>query len=366
MSKDTKVEPVKSEVQEELDELAEEDDGSKETEEEETEEDGSESEEEESEEEDDAGARERDGKGRFKKVKDPTKPAKKDEKADEEEEEEEETEADGSESEEEESEEEETEEETGPKSRSSKKIQQLVNSRNKANQRIAHLEGQIAALAKGDKKDEPVKVKTAKEVADELRPKIEELREKAEEARADSNIKEAAKLQGQIDDLQEQVRDAKTAESEARAKGAARMELENERFNTALDLLIKVRPIVDQESEEFNPHVYKELAFQVESYEKNGLTPYAALRRACRFIFEQDPFEKPTADDDVGAKKGKKPEKKETDVKKNVAAAKKQPPRGGKHVQEEGTGEVNVDDLTDEELLALPASKLARMDGSLG
>ena len=374
MSKAEKVEIPKTDVELELEELAKEDDGSDGAgvgEEEETE--GEESEEEaEGEESEEEPERERDPKtGRFKPLK--KTPAKKDGKASDDEEEEE-SEEEGEESEEgeegEESEEgEEGEEEgaddKGPKSRSSQKIRQLVESRNKANERIAALEGQLKVLTAGaSKKDEDKpKVKTAKDVTAEHKEELDALYEKVEEARADSDVKAAAKHQRRIDEIRELIADTKLSEQKGAAATEARQAIENEKFDTALDYLLKARPVLDENSKHFDRRVFNELSFQVRAYEGAGMTPHNALRRACALHFVEDPFDPPKTDADTSAKS---PEKKKTDVKKNAETERKQAPRGGKHVQDEGTGEIDPDKLTDEELLALPPAKLARLDGSLG
>lgn len=192
--------------------------------------------------------------------------------------------------------------------------------------------------------------------------KLDDLYIKVEEARIAEDPKLAAQLQREIDGMNRQI---SRAEAVATARREAFSVQQNSTYNQMLDYLETVRPILDPDAPEFDKRVVKELTFHVEAYEKMGMPASDALRKACSMIFEQDPFAKDVKKvlkDDETKDDDKKPADKKTDVKKNLAAAKKTPPSHPGRTQE-GNGKINVVQLTDEEYDKLPESKKRELRG---
>lgn len=193
--------------------------------------------------------------------------------------------------------------------------------------------------------------------------RLDDLYVKVEEARVAEDAPLAAKLQREIDSMNRQVTNAEAAMT---ARREAFIVQENRAYNQMLDYLETVRPILDPDAPEFDKRVVKELTFHVEAYEKMGLTATSALQKAAQMIFEQDPFAKDVKKvletEEEDPKKKKAPEPKKTDVKKNIAAAKKTPPGHTGRTQEE-SGKINVVNLSDEEFDKLPESKKRELRG---
>ncbi len=246
------------------------------------------------------------------------------------------------------------------KARTQGRIRTLVEQRNKAREEAAALSARVSDLEKKNN----AAAREEEDTTKALREELEGLYEQVEELRADSRTKEAAKAQRRIDEIRGELSDIKQA---TKVRQEAFMVAENREYDRMLDILEAVRPVVNKDSEDFDPDVVRELDFQVRAYTGAGMTPTKALRRACALIFTEDPFApasratKPEKDDRKD-KVDKKPFKKTTDVKKNLEAAKKQPAKVERSESGRET-KIRVADLSDEEFAALPASKLAELGG---
>ncbi len=190
--------------------------------------------------------------------------------------------------------------------------------------------------------------------------RLDELYEQVESARADGDTKTAAKLQREIDGM-----NGAKAKAEAAfiARQAAFTEQQNSTYNQMLDYLEKVRPVIDPNAPEFSKEVVSELEFQVDAYTKAGLTPTAALRRACALLFEEDPFTATVQREDKKTPTAVVAAKKKVDVAKNVDAAKKTPPSSSSRNESGDSTAINPVNLSDEEFDKLPESKKRQLRG---
>ena len=261
--------------------------------------------------------------------------------------------------EEEEEEEEEEEQEEGEKNlgvRFNKMKQQRDRERQQreAAQREANeLRAQLAA-AKGDKKEEP-----KADPIEAINAELDDLYEQVEEARADGKVKEAAKLQRQIDAKREEI---VTLKAERISSKATTVAAENARYDAMLDQIESSLPILQPDHEDFDQSAVRALEFHVEAYEKMGLTPSKALAQAAKFLFGYG-VPQPKAKE-VEKKEAPKVEPKKTDIKKAVDNAMKQPPdSSGAGVNRGEDTKLDPRTLTEEQFDALPESKKAALRG---
>lgn len=191
----------------------------------------------------------------------------------------------------------------------------------------------------------------------------DKLYEEVETLRADGDTKGAAKLQRQIDDATQRVSDIKAGMVARQAAFAAN---ENTSYDRMLDQIESAFTVMNPNSPDFDRTVVEEMEFQVQAYEKMGVPPTQALRRAVALIFREDPFTPRPATKEAPAGKpaASVPAPKKTNIAKNVDAANRTPPEvDHKTDLGDGQGSKSIYDMSDEELAALPPSVIARMRG---
>lgn len=109
--------------------------------------------------------------------------------------------------------------------------------------------------------------------------KVLELTESYNKALTDGETKEASALMAQIRRLDREISnlesDVKVAAAEARAT-------ENARYNIALERIEATYPQLDEDSDEYDEGVYKEVVLLMRAYRGVGLTPTEALQKAVR------------------------------------------------------------------------------------
>jgi len=195
---------------------------------------------------------------------------------------------------------------------------------------------------------------------DTLNKELDTLYEKVEEARADGDRATAARLQREIDTKNRLVT---RMESEPEVERKTAQAIENNRFNSMLEVVEARIPSLDPRHEDFDPTAAGEIEFQVQAYEKAGMAPSDALRRAILLVYREDPFGKQAAV--AQGKEVDKPvaKKKETDIAKNLDAKKRDLPADVRSAGVEGDKKLDVNKLTDEEYYALPESKRAQLRG---
>lgn len=244
-------------------------------------------------------------------------------------------------------------EDKGPKNVPYSRFREVVEQRNASTLELAAAKAELVKL---QAKDED-KITT-------LKKSLDGLYEKVEEARADAKTKEAAALQRQIDEAN---REISKIEAEVVSRRESMIATESTIYNGMLDQLEEMRPETDPNSEEFDRNVVKELEFNVQAYEKMGMTPSAALRRATALIFGEDLFggrraRAPAKVEEKPAPK-EKPASKKTNIAKNLDAQRRNGPsneRGGP----DAAGAIKpIDKMTDDEFAALPESKKAELRG---
>ena len=264
-----------------------------------------------------------------------------------------EPEGDSEEDEEEDPEEEEGEEGDGKDKKTQKTIpiQRMDAIKARLNKKVEAAEArarELEAELRAQRKDEGDSV-----AAKEFFKKIDSLYEAVEQARLDGNAKEAAKLQRELDTMKEQ---ASTAKQQYMAKQEALQIQEVAAYNAAVDFIEAKVPELDPNSDDFDEDLMEDIQAVTRGYEERGMRPVDALKKALKVVLQRDVF----APEDM-RKKAVLPKK--TDVKKNIDAAKRQPPDSQEGAPPEKSQKLDVSKLTDEEFEKLPEQTKRRLRG---
>ena len=274
-------------------------------------------------------------------------PAKKKEEDEPDEEEEEEDEPD------EEEEEDEPDEDTSGKTVALHVLKKAQAKRRAAEQRVAELERQLqqrASETSDRQKQEMAKVEA----------RVEELYEQIEDARAEGRTKDAAKLQRELDGINQDLTRKQAAWL------ATKQALESQHlatYNALVGELETIDPRFDENSDEFDEDLVDRVSELTEGYESKNVPLPDALRKALRLIIGVDPFRegrKLRAEDKKPP--AKKAVAKKPDLKKNLDAKKRQPPEDRGSEVERNT-EVDPLKLSDEEFEKLPDATKRRLRG---
>lgn len=265
-------------------------------------------------------------------------PAKEEESEEEEEEESEE---------EEEAEEEEEEEETdGEVAKLAKKLARAGKARERLEQKYREAQEKLQQYQQNQSAKSRAKT-------EEMLKELDELYDEVEEHRAAGRVKEASKAQRRIDELRS---DMSRAQTVAAALYEAEKASETRLYNSMVAELETADPRFDKDSDEHDPELVEEVMELIEAFEARGHGASAALRKAVKAATREDPWSRAT-------KKSieRKAEKRKTNVKKNIAAAKKQPPDEPGATKEKASSLPDMETISEEDFDKLPESVLQRI-----
>jgi hypothetical protein len=241
-----------------------------------------------------------------------------------------------------------------------------------AEQRAQELEARLAALEEQSKAPQATQQQAPQKSAAETHAELmDSYDERIAEAIAEGNSKEASKLMRESRMAQEsyfneqmtsrfqETTQQATRQATSQAQEAARME-------SILDQLEEQFPVFAEGSEEYNQEVNDKVLEVQQAYIKAGRAPSDALVEAVNLVLPSFGYGSDNEPRTPAAPKAV--ESRKTDVKKNIAAAKQQPPDVSNIGEDSDTAGVqstgiNVLDLTEEEFDALPESKKAELRG---
>lgn len=196
---------------------------------------------------------------------------------------------------------------------------------------------------------------------DEINASLEAMYEQVEEARADGDTKLAAKLQRDIDAKNREISRLESERVAGKVTSETRI---NVQYDTMIESLERGIPALDPAHEEYQPELVQELEFQVNAYEKAGLSATAALRRAVTLLFRVDPWaSRSAAKVEAPAPTAKKPEDKKPDIKKAIETTKKQPPDASDRGVNVEDKKIDARKLSDEDFDKLPEATKKRLRG---
>ena len=240
-----------------------------------------------------------------------------------------------------------------------------------AEQRAQELEARLAAL-EAQSKSAPSKTEAPQVSAQDAHTaQMEKYDEQIAEAIAEGNSKEASKLMresriAQETYMQERM-EARFSESTKQATQQATSQAqEAARMESILDQLEEQFPVFAEGSDEYDQAVNDKVLEVQQAYIKAGRAPSDALVEAVNLVLPSFGYGSNNEPRTPAAPKAV--ESRKTDVKKNIAAAKQQPPDVSNIGEDSDTAGVqstgiNVLDLTEEEFDALPESKKAELRG---
>lgn len=251
-----------------------------------------------------------------------------------------------------------------PKSRFDEAVNKEREAREAAERRAAELERRLQESTVTKESEEQVKAR------EELESKIETLEKKYGDLLIDGDTEGAAKVMREI-------RQAERAIARAEADAAAEVKtakvLEAERVEATVARLQADFPMLNEDSEEYNPKVVRYVLSEQRRYmAEEGLTASRALERAGKEAMELFTPQKSAdeAEDKETLAKAKLAEdRKAKQVEKNLDTQKRQPPS----MKSSGTdsdkfGEKGLPDPTKmsyEEFEALPSATKAKLRGDL-
>lgn len=219
--------------------------------------------------------------------------------------------------------------------------------RREAEARAAELESELQKLRDDGGQSKAFKAFTEK---------VDKLYEDVEVARAEGDYKKAATIQRELD----QMRDgANRASVEYLTKQQAAQAQDLAAYEAVVDQVELLVPELNPEADEFDPDVLADVSATRDGYEAHGMKPAAALKKAMKLVLGRDVF---TQAKDLRTKEAPI-EKKKTDVKKNIEAAKKQPPDTDDSAPSEKTKTMDVSKLSDDEFDKLPEAVRRRLRG---
>jgi ribosomal protein S3AE len=216
--------------------------------------------------------------------------------------------------------------------------------------------------AKASKAPPPQAQQTVNEKIAALNAEVDALYEQVEDARIDGKTKEAAALQRQIDQKNREIVRIESYVMTSRQTAALQ---QNAVYDSMLEVIEATYEAMDPDSDDYDPDVVSEMEELVQAFEARGLSAPEALRKATKAIFREDPFTKrPKARaKDEAAPEAKKLTPRKPDTKKALDTIKRQPPDASSKGVNKDETRIRVEDLTEEELEKLPASKLAELRG---
>ena len=232
--------------------------------------------------------------------------------------------------------------------------------RDQARAEKAELAARLAAIeAKLAQPTEPKQEAPRTDPRVELEAQADGLYEKIEAARADGDVKQAATLQRELDKVNRQIG---RLEAAAIASNTTGRMTENQTYNVLLDKTELLVPELNPSSPEFDRAAAAELQDTIDAFERAGMKPTDALRKAVRVAFRVD-LDAPAKAPEPKAPAAEKPAPRKPNVSKAVDAANRQPPDASSRGVNRDEGNLRASELDEKTLAALPASKIAELRG---
>jgi hypothetical protein len=229
---------------------------------------------------------------------------------------------------------------------------------NKARQREAALAARLQALEQE---------RAPRDETSDLRKQIDELQDKFEDLLFDGKKDEARKVRQQLDLARDQLVDMKSAQMSQATRQAT---IESLRYEQALAKAEADHPVLNPDSQDFDEDKADEVAELMGAFIKNGLTRFAALDKAVRYVMGAT---KPAASSKPADNASEVMRKKrEEDARRKAAdTASRQPPdpsTTGKDNDKAGnaaTGGVNIMKLSQQDFAKLDEDTLSRIRGDM-
>jgi len=239
-----------------------------------------------------------------------------------------------------------------PKSR----FDEVNNKRHEAEEKIREMETQLAVMADRQKREQEVKAKEPEPEPFDYAAKDQEYRDAildGDNSAADTIMKE---MRAADQSARDSDRESILAEARKIVQDSGTQTREDQDFESAANNLISDYAEFQKENESFDQARLDEVIDLKDAFILSGMTAAQALSKAAGITMR--------GVSKIGATTQEAPTKKTTDVKKNLKTAKAQPPTADVGDSNGSTSDFpDISKMTDAELDALPASKLAEMRG---
>lgn len=242
------------------------------------------------------------------------------------------------------------------------RVNRAKRQRDEAREELARTQGELEALRRQLAEKDASKKEPEADPEEAISAELDTLYDEIEAARYDGDKKLAAQLQRQIDsknrDLLEISLTSKTTKEITKAKEMSRLE-------TMFDVAEAAIPEMRQGSDEFSTDLLQVLDETAAGYERLGIAPTEAFRRAVILVYRMDPFRATTeAKPDASPKSGA-PRARKTNVAAALDRDRRTPPdSSGRSRARPDERKRSALDYTDEEFDALPQSKQDELLGN--
>lgn len=231
----------------------------------------------------------------------------------------------------------------------------------KAREREAAMQARIAELEKASAR-EVQQQDTAK-----LEQEVEDLEEQYQKFLDDGETAKAKDIMRQIRLKERQI---VTMEAEHKSDRARTMAIEQLKFDTLVEKLEAEYPLLNPDHDDFDQEKVDEVVFLRQSFEKGGLSSTAALAKAVKYVLGDAPKKDDAKDDrrGMGSDTSKVDARRQKQLEKNIDVAKKQPSKmdaAGVDSNKKGGGidDKAISDMSEEDFNALPEATKARLRG---
>lgn len=221
---------------------------------------------------------------------------------------------------------------------------------------LAEREAELAALRAAQ--NPPADPPAGEDPAAAFDAKLNELYERVEDLRLEGETKEAAKVQREIDAMNNQRLLEQSRQLAKEATSGAELA---KQYNSYLDSVEATFPELTKGSDVFDAEKVADVNVTAEAYEKAGMNPLAAIQKAVKLVMGEtvEARRERLAAPAAPAAPAAKPR----DLNKAVDAANRQPPNMSERGVNKDDTKINISQLSDEEFDKLPLSKQRELRG---
>jgi hypothetical protein len=226
---------------------------------------------------------------------------------------------------------------------------------------LAEREAEIAALKAAQAPPQPAA--PAEPPADpiaQLGSQLDELYDQVESLRLEGETKEAAKVQRQIDGINQEILLEKSRRIAAQTNSVTKVA---EQYNNYLDALESAFPELVKGTDAFDPAKVEDINVTAGAYEKAGMHPLDAIKKATKLVLGQTLEDRIASANKPAPAAPAAPATKPRDLNKAVDAANRQPPDMTTAGVNRDDTKIDVSRLSDEEFDKLPLSKQRELRG---
>jgi hypothetical protein len=193
-----------------------------------------------------------------------------------------------------------------------------------------------------------------------LDAQLGDLYEKVENLRLEGETKEAAAVQRQIDGINQEILLEKSRRIATQTNSVSKVA---EQYNNYLDALEGAFPELVKGTDEFDPVKVEDINMTAGAYEKAGMHPLDAIKKATKLVLGQTLEDRIASASKPAPAAAPAPAAPKRDLGKSIDAANKQPPDASARGVNRDDTAINPAQLSEEEFDALPMTKQKELRG---